>query len=636
MNFLTDKKASIFFLYLATFIVAFCSIVYELLLAHSVSLVAGSAITWYGLIIGSYLGSLGLGSFFVLKLIKRKKLLASFIQVELLLVFFGSLSAVAVYFFQMFDVFLIVQGSSFFGKIIFLGGVFSIVFLIGFLSGIELPLLMEIGEKLSKKSISNRVLAADYFGSLFGAVLFPLLLVPKFNVFIIGFIVASANLAVALASFWVLTKEKKRLIIKFTTQLLVLFLLITLGFWNSIGIEQYFAKKYYYYLESSQDIKSMLAPLKEKPEVERIRSKYQVIDLVRLDFDTSQDLLMNSYRHSSCSFDWNNKNIELYLNGDWQLNIGTEKVYHEYFTHVPIQLNGKIPEKVLVLGGGDGMLDRELLKYENIKKITHVDLDGEMIRLAKENEVLKKINQESLFSDRVETIVGDGFSFVKNTTEKFDAIYVDFPTPMDYNTAKLYSREFYSFVKEVLSEEGFVAYDIPGAGPFFSYDKKGKQVYRKDGSPLPSYYATIRAAGFETIVPFLSRLEQDNEQALIIARDYLSERQLEINEEQNKDIKNQYLFRKKQEARAKEYVKNFTTKVQEGFIFAKKNKANINKEFNNHDVQMCLLNKERFLLSLEVSVLPEGEIDKNQINSIMRPKLPLAKFSQIRLPYQIQ
>ena len=192
------KKLSL--LYFITFIVAACSILYELLLANSISLIAGSTVVWYSVTIGVYLGSMGIGAFYKDKIFADNEPAQKLFNVEVILSILGGTVAALVSFSYSLSVYFI---SLHWGQMaiafFFVMGVF-LVFAVGFLSGIELPLLMEIGNDLNKgkRRISNRVLGADYFGSLAGAVLFPIVMVPNLSSYQIGFVVASANVVMAL------------------------------------------------------------------------------------------------------------------------------------------------------------------------------------------------------------------------------------------------------------------------------------------------------------------------------------------------------------------------------------------------------------------------------------------------------
>lgn len=629
-----SKKLKISIIYAITFLVAFCSIAYELLLAHTISLVAASTVVWYGIVIGVFLGSLGVGSFFVGKLLKKNQLYPLLLKTELLLTFIGGLVALLVFVAHSLDVFLITRGFIGIGTTVFIGISLSGVMVVGLLSGIELPLLMKIGSKEAGRDLGNRILGVDYFGSLFGSIIFSVLLVPNMNVIMIGFSLACINFAAAfLLLFFFYEKFIKT--IEYIVPNILLTIFVAGGFLISPAIDMYFAKKYYYFISSSQSFRSLISPLNELPDIERTQSPYQIIDLVQLKEVGFYEEMVDLYIDSSCKGETPLGDLELYLNGDWQLNIRTEKAYHEYFAHVPIQLSGTVPKRILVLGGGDGMLDRELLKYDQVEQIIHVDLDREMIKLAT-NGVLAQINENSLADRRVDVVIADGYSFVKNANEKFDAIFIDFPTPVDYNLARLYSREFYSFVGKRINDGGFVAYDTPGIKSLLEFNEEGDLYFTQKSNVLTGYYDTIKSAGFKTVIPFVSGFEIDNEKALLVSKDKALERQLNRLKMQDKKVKNSYLLEQKAKKEGEESVREFAKNILEGFIFATKYQHDLKFGYKENEIPLCFLNKDRFEISTNVPFEIAQNGKEDNINSIMKPVLPLSRFWQVRMPYYFE
>lgn len=623
-----NKKLAITFL--GTFVVAACSIMYELLLAHTISLVAGSAVIWYGIVIGVFLGSLGVGSFVTGWVVKKVELLEGFLRVEFTLIVVGGISAMIVFFAHMFNAFLIVQGMPIVGKAVFFGMIFLAIAGVGFLSGIELPLLIKLGNRYAKRPVANRILAVDYFGSLVGAVLFPLVLISIFSVVTIGILIALFNLVAALIIFMFIggtksRQEKSKIII-----FVILACMIYSGLFWSDNIDQYFAKKYYNYISVSRDFKTLLSFSDNDDEIKRVRSSYQVIDLVRLNFNSSQDVLVEAYTNDICSPFNRYEDFNLYLNGDWQFNAKTERIYHEYFAHMPIIFSGRIPRKVLVLGGGDGLLDRELLKYKEIEKIVHVDLDAKMIELAKTDPVLLYLNNGALNDERVNVEISDGFFFVRSSTEKFDAVYIDFPTPTDYNLSKLYSKEFYTFVSEVVNDDGFIALDVPGVSNHFFYNKKSEMEFDQNASPLGVYRDTIRSAGFKNVVPFVSHLNEKDAKALIFAKDHFRKIAKE------RKTKSPFLLEKKIDKQAEKLIRGFILGNQETFIFATKNDSIIDSVYPDNMIETCMLNKENFSLATNFDFERKEGIDPRNINSIIKPVIPLGDYSQIKFPYTLR
>jgi len=123
---------------------------------------------------------------------------------------------------------------------------------------------------------------------------------------------------------------------------------------------------------------------------------------------------------------------------------------------------------VLVLGGGDGLAVREILKYPQVESVTLVDLDPEMTRLFSTNAMLTGLNQKSFLSPKVHVINGDAFPWVDSNTDSFDFIVIDFPDPTNYSLGKLYTTTFYKAVARHLSEQGLMV--VQSTSPMFARD----------------------------------------------------------------------------------------------------------------------------------------------------------------------
>jgi len=148
-----------------------------------------------------------------------------------------------------------------------------------------------------------------------------------------------------------------------------------------------------------------------------------------------------------------NNDLRLYLNGNLQFSSRDEYRYHEALVHPGISRLAH-PADVLVLGGGDGLAVRELLKYPSVTNITLVDLDPEMTRLFSKQEILLRINQSSLLSPRVHVTNADAFTWLQTNTNQFDFIVADFPDPSTFSLGKLYTTAFYARVRTALRPRG--------------------------------------------------------------------------------------------------------------------------------------------------------------------------------------
>ena len=162
----------------------------------------------------------------------------------------------------------------------------------------------------------------------------------------------------------------------------------------------------------------------------------------------------------------NGRDLRLFLNGNLQFSSRDEYRYHEALVHIGLAALNQ-PKKVLVLGGGDGLAVREILKYNSIQKIILVDLDPAITKLFIQQNTLAKLNQNSLKSPKIQLITEDAFIWLqKNKTQKFDFIIVDFPDPSNYALGKLYTNKFYTSLKAVLEPSGFLV--IQSTSPYYA------------------------------------------------------------------------------------------------------------------------------------------------------------------------
>jgi spermidine synthase len=136
----------------------------------------------------------------------------------------------------------------------------------------------------------------------------------------------------------------------------------------------------------------------------------------------------------------------LALDGVVQCTEGDEFVYHEMLTHLPILAHGKV-ESVLIIGGGDGGILEEVLKHKSVKRATMVEIDGEVIEVAK--KYLPKICGKAFSDKRTNLIVGDGAAYVAETKDRYDLVIVDRPDPVGPATV-LFSEGFYRNCRRVM------------------------------------------------------------------------------------------------------------------------------------------------------------------------------------------
>jgi spermidine synthase len=388
-------------------VVATCGLVYELVAGTLASYLLGDSVTQFSTIIGAYLFSMGVGSW--LSRYVREAVLEVFVRVEILVGVVGGCSAAL-----LFLVFSEVTQ--------FRVALYGIVGLIGILVGLEIPLLLRLlQDRLELRDLVARVLAADYVGGLLASLLFPLLLVPRLGLIRTGFLFGIINVAVALLLIFKHPELRRRF--GHQASAIAAIVLLVIGF---AGAEDLMALSE----EGQYPGQALFAK----------STAYQRIVVTRQADD-----------------------IRLFLNGNLQFSSRDEYRYHEALVH-PIMAAIEQPRTVLVLGGGDGLAVRELLKYPTVQSITLVDLDPEMTDLFSRSPFLAQLNGGSLRSNKVHIVNADAFVWLRAARDTYDAIIVDFPDPSNYSIGKLYSLTFYRRLSEVLAPHGWAV--IQSTSPY--------------------------------------------------------------------------------------------------------------------------------------------------------------------------
>jgi spermidine synthase len=200
--------------------------------------------------------------------------------------------------------------------------------------------------------------------------------------------------------------------------------------------------------------------------------------------------------------------FQLFLNGNLQFSSTDEYRYHEALVH-PAMLLANNARRVLVLGGGDGLAVREILKYPSVTHITLVDLDPDMTRLSTRFPLLAELNKHAFDDSRVEVINQDAFVWLEETSqEPFDAAIVDFPDPNTFALGKLYTTRFYRMLRSRLKESAAVS--VQSGSPMFARNsywciirtlEAAGFVVRPYSTAVPSFgvwgYALARSSPFE-------------------------------------------------------------------------------------------------------------------------------------------
>lgn len=392
-------------LLVSVFVIATCGLVYELIAGTLASYLLGDSITQFSTIIGCYLFAMGIGSW--LSRYVTKNLLGFFIKVEVLVGLIGGCSAALL--------FILFEHVYSFRLLLYF-----VVAVIGILVGIEIPILLRIlKDRFEFKDLVSKVFTFDYIGALFASILFPMVLVPYLGLVKSSFLFGIFNTMVAI---WVLYAIKEEIPAKKLHKLSAIAVLIALmfGFAYSEKITS---------LSETNTYQGKIIFAESSP--------YQRIVLTK----QAQDL-------------------RLYLNSNLQFSSVDEYRYHEALVH-PVLSSLSNPKRVLIIGGGDGLAVREVLKYPSVESITMVDLDPAMTRLFSSNEMLMELNQKSLLSPKLTIHNRDAFLWLKELQAdaekpRFDAIIIDVPDPSNFSVGKLYSVTFFKLLHSVMDKNSLV------------------------------------------------------------------------------------------------------------------------------------------------------------------------------------
>ncbi len=193
--------------------------------------------------------------------------------------------------------------------------------------------------------------------------------------------------------------------------------------------------------------------------------------------------------------------LRLYINGNLQFSSRDEHRYHEALVH-PAMESLPWAQSVLILGGGDGLALREILRYPTVRQVTLVDLDPEVTRLFSSSDPLVTLNHGSFRDPRVHLINADAARWIEASEDSFDVAFVDFPDPSTFSLGKLYSVPFYALLKKRIASHGLVV--VQATSPYFA-----PHAYW-------SIEATLREAGFKTY-PYHTYVPSFGEWGFILA-----------------------------------------------------------------------------------------------------------------------
>ncbi|MDY0001881.1 MAG: polyamine aminopropyltransferase [Polyangia bacterium] len=414
-------------LLISVLIVASCGIAYELVIAATGAYIAGDGVTQFSLTIGIYLFSMGLGSFLSRQV--KNNLLTTFIAVEVVVGLVGGFANTILF---------LVYGFMTGFEVAF----YALIVFVGTLIGLEIPLLIRLLSTYGplRVNVAN-VLGLDYIGALLVSVAFPLLLLPTLGLMRTSLLFGLMNVLVAAGNL--IFFRRRRL-----SKALPVGVMLALG--------------------------ALIVGLATTEQVIRLGEAEQYDDDIILTRQTPyQRVVLTRWRDE----------VRMYLDGNIQFSSRDEYRYHEALVHPALST---IPnrDRILILGGGDGLGLREVLKYPDVKEVVLVDIDKTLVQLSSTNKHLRKLNEEALSSPKVKHVYRDAWAWLREGTHGlFNAVLVDMPDPTSEKVAKLYSQGFYRMIRRHLAGDGAVA--VQSTSPYFA------------PGAFWCIHETLKAAGFE-------------------------------------------------------------------------------------------------------------------------------------------
>ena len=451
---------------LSMMVMGACGIIYEYALGALGSNLVGSTHEQIFVVIALMMFAMGVGS--VLQKFVGGNLVEKFIFLEIVLGLVGGVSALAIY-------------AVFVYSVSFKLALWFFAFLIGMLIGMEIPILIRVNKKNVEELKSNlsEILCMDYVGALVGGLAFTYFLLTSVSLGKITILLGIVNLSIAALGIFHFRREI-RLTVLLPTLASALVILSTL---------LVYADDMTTHMEQRTFV---------DPVVMSETSKYQHVVLTQ-----------------------RGDRFRMYINGRLQFDGRDEHIYHEMLVH-PAMAASHRRSRVLILGGGDGLALREILKYDDVKQVTLVDIDPIITEIATENPEMVRLNCAAFHDARVGTMSAGGVTpgekisvdmpltdradlkkrrrvsvadvcvlnvdadlFLRDIDGEYDVVIVDFPDPGSVEVAKLYSVEFYRTLARRLAPGGMVA--IQSTSPYHA-----KKVFLCIGE-------TLRAAGWSTL-----------------------------------------------------------------------------------------------------------------------------------------
>ncbi|HEV3002205.1 MAG TPA: polyamine aminopropyltransferase [Solirubrobacteraceae bacterium] len=398
----------------ATFVCAVCGFAYELVIVALGTVLMGSSTAQTAMVLGTFVAAMGAGSLLAARVPPRLAVPA-FAVIEAAVALLGGLSALGLF-------------AAYAWLDLYEPAVRVTSVVLGALVGAELPLLAAVLAALRREDTGRTVgtlLAADYVGAFAVGVTFPLVILPALGQIQAALAFGAVNALAGGVVLWALRGAVAPGPLAGLAASLG-------GALAAIGVAASLAGAF--------EVSARQA-LYDDPIALHVRSEHQDIVVTERGDD-----------------------VRLVLNGDLQFSSVDEHRYHEALVH-PAMTGPH--ESVLVLGGGDGLALREVLRYPDVRRAVEVDLDGEMLALARDEPALRTLNRRSLADPRVSVVTADAFSWLREASERFDVVIVDLPDPDNEDLAKLYSVEMYGMLaRRVLAPGGRAV--VQSGSPYFA------------------------------------------------------------------------------------------------------------------------------------------------------------------------
>ncbi|WP_254521978.1 spermidine synthase [Natrinema caseinilyticum] len=490
-RFVTDRRVTL----AATFVVAFCSIAYELVYSELLTVFFGGTVLRYSITIGLYMFSLGVGSVLSAQLGEPE---SNFLRTEVYLAIAGPAGAMAIVAVNS------LPAMTFSGKgqlVLALSHVPILV--VGVLSGFEVPLLTDLVEdregtvfaslgrlyprrivrgvlgvffavgEPDERSFSE-VLGVDYLGSLAGTVVYALLLYPRFGLVVSVFALGLVNAVAALAfAAWTFSGSA------FTLSR------PTTGRWRTVLVVGLLLTGSYAGLVAHPNAVDRAVTTTYLERTIEGEFPAGTADVRARSYDTTPYQTVLTYERDLEG----HAGTETCLHLDQALQLCDRWVdsYHSGLVDVPMStFDDPSSVNVLLVGGGDYIAVDHLREYN--ASVDQVDLDGEFLEMAREREFFRQYNDDAYEYDRLNTTTEDAFTYMQGTDETYDLVLLDVPGVRNDETLSLYSTEFYTLLREHLTDDGLVV--------TWTYTKGNHPSHHK------AYTNTVREAGFDRYLPY--------------------------------------------------------------------------------------------------------------------------------------